>query len=566
MDNKVLYRKYRPSKFDEMVGQDAIIKTIRSALKNNKVAHAYLFCGPRGTGKTTLAKLIAKTVNCEKFPIDDPCGECDNCKRIANNGDQDIIEIDAASNNGVDEIRDIREKVSFSPSNSLYKIYIIDEVHMLTTGAFNALLKTLEEPPSHVIFILATTEPYRLPATIISRCQRFDLKRITIDKIVEKLSDICKKEKIKVDKDVLTEIAMLSEGGLRDAINMLDQLLAYSDEKITIDDVNLLSGRISNKELSKLFGHIINNKVKESLDLIGELIENGRDIIKMSENMMHFLKEILLSSMDCCTTNIEETLKKSINKDYIYYAIDEINKTIINMKNSNNPKLLLELLVIKMTDKYNENKNIDVNSKTIEEKPIKIEEEKPKVANDDNEVKKRQVNKDIGEKEINVNYEKMLKLKEIRINNALATANKEFLSKLKGRWMELATYSIDPGLGPIAGLLLDGNIRVASESNIIISYMYASMADRINTELLKAEKMLNDLLEGSFKIIAVSDEEWQKIKNIYIEKIKNNEKYDLMEETIDVNKEIYIKNNSRKQKKVVKDAIELFGENIIEIR
>ncbi|MFA5602311.1 MAG: DNA polymerase III subunit gamma/tau [Bacilli bacterium] len=566
MNNKVLYRKYRPNKFDEIVGQDAILKTIRSSLKNNKVAHAYLFCGPRGTGKTSLAKLIAKTVNCIKYPIDNPCGECNNCKRIANNEDQDIIEIDAASNNGVDEIRDIKEKVSFFPSASLYKIYIIDEVHMLTTGAFNALLKTLEEPPGHVIFILATTEPYRLPATIISRCQRFDLKRITVDKIVEKLNEICKKEKIKIDKNVFTEIALLSEGGLRDAINMLDQLLAYSERKITIDDVNLLSGRISNKELSNLFMCIIDNKVKDSLDLINELIENGRDIVKMSENMMRFLKDVLLVSMGCNTTNIDidEKFKTIIDKEYIYYVIDEINKTMINMKNSNNPKLLLELLVLKMIDKYNENKIPD--DIENEEKKIEIKREKMDLRCDDKEIKITQNNKATAEKEIDINYEKLLELKKIRINNALATANKDFLSKLKERWIELSTYSTDLSFGPIAGLLLDGNIRVVSEGNIIISYAYPSMADRINTELLKAEKMLNKLLKEKFKIIAISDEEWKEVKKKYVEKIKNKQKYDLLDENIDICKDIYIKNKSSKQKKVVKDAIDLFGENIIEIR
>ena len=246
---QALYRKYRPKTLDEICGQKTIVKILENTIKKGQINHAYLFAGPRGTGKTSIAKILARIVNCEKLKDTKPCGKCPSCIQVNNS---DIIEIDAASNNGVDEIRELRNKVSLVPSYGKYKIYIIDEVHMLTVGAFNALLKTLEEPPTHVIFILATTDPQKIPETILSRCQRFDFKKITDDEIVENLEKIAKEEKINIEKDALHEIARLSDGGMRDSIGMLDQVKSYTDEKITIEDIHDINGTITEKDLEEI--------------------------------------------------------------------------------------------------------------------------------------------------------------------------------------------------------------------------------------------------------------------------------------------------------------------------
>ena len=304
MDYLALYRKYRPKKLDEVVGQNEIKKILASSVKNGTITHAYLFSGPRGTGKTTMAKILAKMVNCSN-PIDgNACGQCENCKNVLNSND--VIEIDAASNNGVDEIRDLREKANLVPSSAKYKVYIIDEVHMLTTQAFNALLKTLEEPPKHVIFILATTEYYKIPLTITSRCQKFQFNKITLDEIVDRLKKISNLENINIDDDALYEIAKISDGGMRDSINFLDQLRSFSTNRITINDVYDVCGNVSNDELINLFINIKNDNVEEITAFFEKMDMNGKNYNKFNEDVVSFIKDVIL-------------FKKNVNYKYIMY-------------------------------------------------------------------------------------------------------------------------------------------------------------------------------------------------------------------------------------------------------
>ena len=291
MSYLALYRKYRPKNLNEMVGQKNVIEVISNAIKNNKISHAYLFTGPRGTGKTSLAKIIAKMVNCTDLKDGVPCGKCYNCRNFDNNSD--IIEIDAASNNGIEEIREIREKVALVPAFSKYKVYIIDEVHMLTTQAFNALLKTLEETPEHIIFIFATTEFYKIPATILSRCQKFQFNKIDDELIVERLKLISKEENINVDESALYEIARLSDGGMRDSINYLDQLASLNKDLITIEDVFDINCSVSYEMINELLEYILNKDRLKIINFLEFIDKNGKNINKFIEELLIFVKDIL---------------------------------------------------------------------------------------------------------------------------------------------------------------------------------------------------------------------------------------------------------------------------------
>ena len=295
MSYQALYRKYRPSSLSDVVGQDIVIQILKNAIKNNKVCHAYIFSGPRGIGKTSIAKLLAKAVNCLDLDDGDACGKCANCVSINSGFSSDIIEIDAASNNGVDEIREIKSKINLVPNQLKYKVYIIDEVHMLSIGAFNALLKTLEEPPEHVIFILATTDLYKVPTTIISRCQCFEFKRICEADIVKRLKHICNSENISIDDSVLECISKLSDGGLRDAIGMLDKLNAYSNGNITIEDFEKVNGIVSKEYKNNFLNYVSNGNVSEAIKFIDYIYDNGKDLIIFVQDMLNLCKDYSIS-------------------------------------------------------------------------------------------------------------------------------------------------------------------------------------------------------------------------------------------------------------------------------
>ena len=311
MAYQALYRKYRPSNFDEVVGQTHIIQTLKNAIIQNRIAHAYLFCGPRGTGKTSIAKIFAKTLNCTNSQ-DAPCGICENCKMAANGSHPDIIEIDAASNNGVDEVRNLIDKVKYAPMQGKYKIYIIDEVHMMTSGAFNALLKTIEEPPAHVIFIFATTEPNKVLPTIISRCQRFDFNKVSVNDIKYRLSVVCKNEGIEIDQDGLTLIAQLADGGMRDALSILDQCVAYCTSHIDVNDIRKIYGVITSEDIGQLFSSVYKKDVDSFIKDIQKYSDMGMDIKRLTADIIHMLKDSLILDY-----SENSTLVSDMNKDMI---------------------------------------------------------------------------------------------------------------------------------------------------------------------------------------------------------------------------------------------------------
>ena len=390
MAYKALYRTYRPANFEEIAGQEHITRTFKNALKNNKIAHAYLFSGPRGTGKTSIAKIIAKAVNCEHSPIENPCNECDICLGVDNNTISDVIEIDAASNNGVDEIREIRDKVKYLPGIAKYKVYIIDEVHMLSTGAFNALLKTLEEPPKHVIFILATTEPHKIPATIHSRCQRFDFRGVSVPEMIGRLNTIIEEEKIEISKEAIKVISESAEGGMRDAISLLDQVVSYTDKKVTVDDVHAIKGTVSNEKLLKIAEAIYLNNSVNAIEILDELITLGKESPRLVDNLIKFYRDMLIFKNTNVTVedqfiyNNDEFVKLSdkLSNNMIFFYIDILNKTQNDMKFTNNAKLYMELALIKMVDR-------------VEKQEIFFEEEISKLKQDILDLKENQVIREV---------------------------------------------------------------------------------------------------------------------------------------------------------------------------
>lgn len=358
MAYQALYRSYRPQDFKSVAGQRHVVTTLQNAIKLNKVAHAYLFSGPRGTGKTSMAKIMAKALNCVHGPTTEPCNECEICKGITKGTISDIVEIDAASNNGVDEIRDLRDKVKYLPSECRYKVYIIDEVHMLSQGAFNALLKTLEEPPSHVIFILATTEPHKIPATILSRCQRFDFKSLDKADIVERLQYVLNAENIKATPEAVDLIAESSEGGMRDALSLLDQSISYStDDVISEDDVLAVSGNISSQIILHMLKEALESNSAEVLKSLGEIISDGKEIPRIINDVIIFLRDALLAKIGSSNslksaykTEEYQFFLAKISNEIIYKWLDILNDTLNNIKFTTQKRAYLELGLLKMAD------------------------------------------------------------------------------------------------------------------------------------------------------------------------------------------------------------------------
>lgn len=358
MAYQALYRSYRPQDFKSVAGQRHVVTTLQNAIKLNKVAHAYLFSGPRGTGKTSMAKIMAKALNCVHGPTTEPCNECEICKGITKGTISDIVEIDAASNNGVDEIRDLRDKVKYLPSECRYKVYIIDEVHMLSQGAFNALLKTLEEPPSHVIFILATTEPHKIPATILSRCQRFDFQSLDKADIVERLQYVLNAENIKATPEAVDLIAESSEGGMRDALSLLDQSISYStDDVISDDDVLAVSGNISSQIILHMLKEALESNSAEVLKSLGEIISDGKEIPRIINDVIIFLRDALLAKIGSSNslksaykTEEYQVFLAKISNEIIYKWLDILNDTLNNIKFTTQKRAYLELGLLKMAD------------------------------------------------------------------------------------------------------------------------------------------------------------------------------------------------------------------------
>ena len=541
MAYQTLYRKYRPKTFELVYGQDVIVKTLKNVIKNDKLSHAYLFTGPRGTGKTSSAKLFAKAINCLNNKDGDACNECENCKSFNNNSNPDIIEIDAASNNGVDEIREIKNKVSLVPSMSKYKVYIIDEVHMLSIGAFNALLKTLEEPPEYIIFILATTEPQKIPATIISRCQRFDFKSISHDKMKQCLENIISKENIGIDDGAIEEIINNSKGGMRDAIGLLDQASAFCNNNITANDIEELSGNISIKQIRTFLSNIMQKEYNVIFDSISNYSSNGKDFALICEKIINYIREGILYKKKINTDKILDEDKNIFDKlsdTDLYDLIDYLSDTLVKVKNSYQKELTFEVQMIQMIDKIF-NKESNVSRETLINE-IKAENINVPRETSINEIKAENTNvpretsiNEIKAENINVPRETLKienktdsvieELKNVRINNILRNATKQNITFIKDLWSNINEYLINEKYKMVAGMLVNATPVAASKKGVIITLPLESSISRIEKEYDNSKELLKEIYDQNYKIVYISEQYWKKVRPEFVEKAKNGE-------------------------------------------
>ena len=557
---QALYRKYRPKIFDEVVGQDVIVKTLKNSIKNNVVSHAYLLTGPRGTGKTSIAKIFAKTLNCYNPTDLGPCNECVSCQQANNNQNIDIIEIDAASNNGVDEIREIRNKITLVPTNSKYKIYIVDEVHMLTNQAFNALLKTLEEPPSHIIFIFATTEPQKIPRTILSRCQRFDYKKVSVQSICDRLKYIVKNEKIEISDEAIEEIAKLSDGGVRDSISLLDQSLAYCDDKITIDDIHSINGTLLDSDIEQIIVDILNNDYVNVISKIDDYDNNGKNIYKIVQEIIEKMKDALIyfNAPELVKKNDDfyNRVKETGNHRLIYKYIKKLSTLMNEMKNSNNSRLLFEIELIK-------NMNDTENYEIISQQDNKTNVHTNLNAIDNNVTKnnKKVVLKEVTKSnsktidEIKFNKEKLDELKQIRIKNSLCKFSQKEREKIKNKLEKINEYISDDKYGKFVSLINDGELKAVSKNYLMFMYKTDLMAQSFNIDLVIIEELLKNTI-GEYHAIAINSDDWNFLKTDY-NSHKDNYKFT---EDIDLN-EIF---NVNKKKNSKSNSIDEMFNDIIE--
>lgn len=545
MEYKVLYRKYRPQNFDSLVGQEYTKSLLKNAIKNEHISHAYIFTGPRGTGKTSSAKIFAKALNCLN-PIDgNPCNECEMCKSFGAN--PDIIEIDAASNNGVDEIREIINNVRLAPSNSKYKVYIVDEFHMLSTSAFNALLLTLEEPPSNVVFILATTDIQSVPITVLSRCQRFDFKPIAVDDIINRLNYVCNEENIDITDAALKEIAYMSNGGMRDALSILDQI-SSRNTKIDVDDVTSNFGSISNKKIKEFMDVFTTGDVHGTLELLKEFKNNGIDVRILIEKLIDRIKSILI---DIKLDNYNGVL----DFDMLYSMVFELNRVLQEIKSNIDPYNFLEIVVLKYFP-GNKISNKDVKVQPEEEKndnALKIVQKTEKIAVEENisqEIKEKKQIETNNETSI-VNEKKAHFNVDARINNTFVEAQKKYLLELKGKWEDFVIYESNANK-LLLSYIVDTELVAASNNYAILVNKINNTNDLINENIESVEKDFKLFFGREYKLVSISPKEWEEARNKYIANLKNGYKYTMMDDSI------IIEENTSELEKL---ANEIFGNN-----
>lgn len=575
MSYQALYRVWRPQTFEDLVGQDMITKTLKNALATKQTTHAYLFAGPRGTGKTSCAKLFAKALNCPNQVNGDPCNACEICKAITAERLNDVIEIDAASNNGVEEIRDIRDKVKYAPTQADYKVYIIDEVHMLSTSAFNALLKTLEEPPANVVFILATTDPHKIPATIISRTQRFDFKRITSGAILERMEYILKQKQFEYDEKALNVIARAAEGGMRDALSILDQVLSFGDNKVTLDNALLVTGSVTRENLIKYLSQVQNHETVAGLQTIHAILDEGKDSKRLLEDLINCCRDLLLYKQapemleQTGSVMIDDEFKsmaEKSNPETLYRYIDTLNEQQENMRYSMHQSVYLEVLTVKLAKIDGKERKTSVQSlQTAPETLNELNDLQRQVKELKDQVKNLlgKTNRGFSDEKTSRPAKKTVQRYEIKIDVAsiyriLGSATKidknRFLDCMKDI---LSTLNISS-----KAMFKMCEIEAAGPEGIILSFNNEFICGRIiNEERVRDEfeNSVGRIYGDAKKIVYVPKNRWLNIRQEYIRQMRSGTiPKDAAEIPSDQTKE--------HEDDIVQEAEDIFGKDLIEIK
>ncbi|BAQ09466.1 DNA polymerase III subunit gamma and tau [Bacillus sp. OxB-1] len=582
---QAFYRVYRPQSFTEMSGQHHVKQTLQNALLHNKTTHAYLFSGPRGTGKTSAAKVFAKALNCENGPAKEPCNECPSCRSITDGSNTDVIEFDAASNSRVEEMRDIIEKVRFAPSNARFKVYIIDEVHMLSNSAFNALLKTLEEPPSHVVFILATTEPHKLPLTIISRCQRFDFKPITSVEIIERMKTVLADAGIESDEGALKVIAQAASGGMRDALSMLDQVVSFSGDRVTVEDALLVTGSIGEDIFYQLAEALLERDAGTAISLLDSLIAEGKDVGRLAEDLITFFRDLLLLRTAPDLKDLLELiagdprfveLAQTFDMDVLYAFIDILAKTQQEMRFSNHAKVYIESALLKMIHVRQQPVGIGGTSHSevdpalaekVEMLERTVQELRQQIANGGGGQSRAEERSAQARKSASKSSQSF-KVPVGRIHEVLKAATKQDILTIRQEWAGMMQTMQKSH----AALLEETEPVAASESAFVLKFKYeihclmASENPSLRTGLSEA---LRSRTGKPYEVVYVPEEGWLKVREDFIrtnglgkqQGPPSTEEEPVAEETLSFVTEAEQENTDP----VVTEAAKIFGEDFIKV-
>ena len=580
MTYQALYRVWRPQTFTDVSGQEMITQTLRNAIRQEKPSHAYLFSGPRGTGKTSVAKIFAKAINCPNSTDGEPCNACAICEQITNGSLGDVIEIDAASNNGVEEIRDIREKANYAPTQADYKVYIIDEVHMLSMGAFNALLKTLEEPPRNVVFVLATTEPHKIPLTIISRTQRFDFRRISQEDIISRMEYILDEKGIEYEEDALLLIAKAAEGGMRDALSILDQALSFHEYKVLTDDIQRITGSVTQDLLEHYLDSLSGRDTKTGLNLLQSLLSEGKDAGRFVEDVILFTRDLLLfqntQTQERSIYKIAkfgegfENLAMKLPEDFLYEVIRVFNDTQQELRLSNHAEVYLEVATIKLSQQQGTAVAKPVQQPTQQVEPVAnvsevSSEEVLKLQNELNTLKSAiamMQENGIGARAKKVSTktrEGNFQADRTQIYQVLAEATHNDLRDIKSVWGDILDV-LDVGQ---KALLNNSEPVAASPTSLVVKFEYGILCERAQEDTDLQEKMnnyLDKVIQKRIQLVPVTSKEWPELRQDYINQMKN--------PTIESGAEEDSEDATpqpTEEDEIVSKAVAFFGENIVEV-